>query len=410
LDGSVTDAKVAAGAGILQSKLNLNGVIPPAWLGTTSSRAARGSDAEYKSNKGVVNGYCPLDGNTPPKIPTQYFPTLAGTGTVTSVALALPTHFTISGSPVTSSGTLTAAWAQAPPNSWFGNNTGSNAVPGFKVAALPTGLIPNLDASKITTGTLGPARLPVAVYGTGSAIGAVPNPGISAPPDDYLARDMTYKTIPVPAKVVLITSVALATYTPPAGVRALLVELWGPGGGGGGAQSSAGNLAAGAGGGGGGYASKFYATVAASYSVQAGTGGVPGVGVGGGGGGAGGPATTFGGVTANGGGGGNGDPAGGSTEGVDRTGGVGGVATGGDINMVGSDGGSSIRWSGTVGISGAGAGSAMGGGAVKGVAGPNPGNDGNLYGGGGSGGLSTTTGGSAGGRGANGVIRITEYY
>lgn len=43
--------------------------------------------------------------------PSWATPSSPGTGTVTSVALSLPAELTVSGSPVTSSGTLSAAWA-----------------------------------------------------------------------------------------------------------------------------------------------------------------------------------------------------------------------------------------------------------------------------------------------------------
>src|SRR4030095_11876313 len=62
LPGSVTNASVALNAGILQEKLNLNGNIPTAWLGTTSTTAARGDLAEYLAHKAQPNGYAPLDG------------------------------------------------------------------------------------------------------------------------------------------------------------------------------------------------------------------------------------------------------------------------------------------------------------------------------------------------------------
>lgn len=57
----------------------------------------------------------------------------AGTGTVTSVALSLPAEFTISGSPVTTSGTLTGAWADAAQNAVFaGPSTGGAGTPAFR--------------------------------------------------------------------------------------------------------------------------------------------------------------------------------------------------------------------------------------------------------------------------------------
>jgi coenzyme F420-reducing hydrogenase gamma subunit len=83
--------------------------------------------------------------------------------TVTSVGLALPASvFTVSGSPVTSTGTLTGAFATQAANSVFaGPASGGAVAPTFR--ALVSADIPNLDASRITTGTL-----PVARGGTSS--------------------------------------------------------------------------------------------------------------------------------------------------------------------------------------------------------------------------------------------------
>lgn len=198
LPGSVTDASVAPGAAIAQSKLLLDGDIPTAWLGTTSTTAAQGDLAEYKANKGQPNGYAELDGSG--KIPSGQIPTDVGTGTVTSVALSMPGEFDVTGSPVTGSGTLTADWADQDDLSWFGNMEGAPGPPQFYTDPLPAVLIPDLDTSKVTTGTLDPARLPVAVgLGLGHAGGAVPDPGDGsggALATDYLARDMSYQPLP----------------------------------------------------------------------------------------------------------------------------------------------------------------------------------------------------------------------
>jgi hypothetical protein len=87
----------------------------------------------------------------------------ANVGTVTSVGLSLPAIFNVSGSPVTTSGTLTGALANQNANTIFaGPTTGGAAVPTFR--ALVAADIPNLDAAKITTGTL-----PIARGGTNSA-------------------------------------------------------------------------------------------------------------------------------------------------------------------------------------------------------------------------------------------------
>lgn len=81
-----------------------------------------------------------------------------GSGTVTSVALSLPAIFTVSGSPVTTSGTLSATLASQPANTVFsGPSSGGSATPTFR--PLVAADIPNLDTAKITTGTMATARL-----------------------------------------------------------------------------------------------------------------------------------------------------------------------------------------------------------------------------------------------------------
>jgi hypothetical protein len=84
--------------------------------------------------------------------------TPAGAGTVTSVGLALPNIFSVSGTPVISSGTLTATLATQTANTVFsGPTTGSAATPTFR--ALVAADIPALGASKITSETMATARL-----------------------------------------------------------------------------------------------------------------------------------------------------------------------------------------------------------------------------------------------------------
>ncbi|MBI2900570.1 MAG: hypothetical protein HYY17_10315 [Planctomycetes bacterium] len=78
-------------------------------------------------------------------------------GTVTSVALSMPGQFTVGGSPVTTSGTLTATWSSQAANTVLAAPDGAAGTPSFR--ALVAADIPNLDASKITTGTLADARL-----------------------------------------------------------------------------------------------------------------------------------------------------------------------------------------------------------------------------------------------------------
>jgi hypothetical protein len=66
----------------------------------------------------------------------------AGVGTVLSVGLSLPSIFTVSGSPVTTSGTLTGSLASQSANTFFAAPSGAAGVPIFRTlttADLPTG-------------------------------------------------------------------------------------------------------------------------------------------------------------------------------------------------------------------------------------------------------------------------------
>lgn len=75
-----------------------------------------------------------------------------GSGTVTSVGLSLPSVFTVSGTPVTESGTLTATLANQAANAVFaGPTTGSAATPGFR--ALAPADIPDISSTYLTVAT-----------------------------------------------------------------------------------------------------------------------------------------------------------------------------------------------------------------------------------------------------------------
>ena len=69
-------------------------------------------------------------------------------GTVTSVALSLPAIFTVSGSPVTTTGTLSATFASQTANTHFCAPDGSSGTPTFR--ALTANDIPSLTSSKIS--------------------------------------------------------------------------------------------------------------------------------------------------------------------------------------------------------------------------------------------------------------------
>lgn len=106
----------------------------------------------------------------------------AGTGTVTSVALSMPAIFTVSGSPVTTTGTLTATLANQSANTvWAGPTTGAAAAPTFR-ALVVADLPPIAKASRgpgciftngglLLSGTLtSEIEIPYAFNGTGWTI------------------------------------------------------------------------------------------------------------------------------------------------------------------------------------------------------------------------------------------------
>jgi hypothetical protein len=186
-----------------------------------------------------------------------------------------------------------------------------------------------------------------------------------------------------------------ATWTKPAGLKYVIVEVQAGGGGGGAAWDSE----TASGGGGGGYSKKIIgaSSLGATETVTVGAGGAGGVDSGHG---SAGGTSSFGvHCSATGGGGGNG---GGNFGGAD-----GGVGSNGDLNIKGGGGGGGM---GTSGISGIGGSSFLGGGG-KVVHTNNNGQIGGAYGGGGSG-AADVSGGSRydGGAGAAGIVIVTEYY
>lgn len=84
-------------------------------------------------------------------------------GSVNSVAMSVPNFLSVAGSPITTTGTFVVTLATQSANQVFAGPTiGSAAQPGFR--ALVAADIPNIDAAKLTSGTIGTARL-----GSGSA-------------------------------------------------------------------------------------------------------------------------------------------------------------------------------------------------------------------------------------------------
>lgn len=195
-----------------------------------------------------------------------------------------------------------------------------------------------------------------------------------------------------------------ATWTKPAGLKYVVVEVQAGGGGGGGTTTI--DHACG-GGGGGGFARKVITvgTLGATETVTTGAGGTAGAATGGTGG-TGGTSSFGAHVTASGGVGG--------TDATYGVGGAGGAGASGDFNTEGGDGGGGNGGESTLDVvnSGMGGSSHFGGGArnVGAEAGTVAGVDGNVYGGGGSGAANGTGVDAAGGAGAAGIVIVTEYY
>lgn len=71
-----------------------------------------------------------LKSNGPGAVPSWL--TVTGTGTVTSVGLALPSEITVTGSPVTAAGTLTGAWTNQAANLFLASPNGASGAPTFR--------------------------------------------------------------------------------------------------------------------------------------------------------------------------------------------------------------------------------------------------------------------------------------
>jgi hypothetical protein len=206
----------------------------------------------------------------------------------------------------------------------------------------------------------------------------------------------------------IFTSGTAQTYTKPAGVTNILVEVLGGGGGGGGAAGAASSLGAGAGGGAGGYARLYVAGASSTYTYTVGGGGAGGT--------AGNNAGTAGGTTtfsasslqATGGAGGTGSPANTSNQAV--VGVAGGVGSNGNFNCNGAPGQPGVTFGSVVnnGVPGHGGSSLYGAGGFPPIAANSPGNAAAVYGGGGSGAYAFTSS-QAGGNGAGGLIVAWEF-
>ena len=93
---------------------------------------------------------------TPCDIVTQSCPWAGSIGTVTSVGLALPSStFAVSGSPVTTAGTLTGTFVNQANSTFFANFSGSGGVPSWWTLAAGTGVTLSVTGSRVSINASG---------------------------------------------------------------------------------------------------------------------------------------------------------------------------------------------------------------------------------------------------------------
>ena len=141
----------------------LTGTVPVASGGTGQSSFADGdilvgvtSGATLRKGRLVAGGATTITfDNTTGDFTIDISPT-AGSGTVTSVNLAAPGWLSVSGGPVTGSGTLTLAAPAQAANKVLAAPPSSAGTPDFRLLVADD--VPHLPAAIITSGTLVPAR------------------------------------------------------------------------------------------------------------------------------------------------------------------------------------------------------------------------------------------------------------
>ena len=154
LTGSLVNTDINSAAAIAYSKLALTGSIVTGDLTPGTLLFDR-----WASN-GCTNLQVPQNNGSAWVCKTLLSTDISGgVGSVTSVGLALPALFAVSGSPVTTTGTLTATLAtQAANQLWAGPSSGSAAAPTFRVLAnadLPITGVAAGTYPKVTVNTAG---------------------------------------------------------------------------------------------------------------------------------------------------------------------------------------------------------------------------------------------------------------
>lgn len=161
----------SGGAGIPSFRAMVNADLPASGVTPTTYGDSTHVAQFAVNSKGIITGAA----NVP----------IVGGGGVSSVGLALPAEFSVSGSPVTGSGTLTGVWVTESANFVFaGPVSGGAAVPAFRalvVADLPSGGVGLGDMVRL-------AQVVTAGSQTTAAFSSIPG-GYSALRITYQSRD-----------------------------------------------------------------------------------------------------------------------------------------------------------------------------------------------------------------------------
>lgn len=126
----------------------------------------------------TVNGCVPNPGSATGKVLSDNgtWISVAGTGTVTSVAMTVPTGFSVGGSPITGAGTLAITLSNESANTIFaGPSSGGATTPGFRAmvtADLPAGVSQTIASGSLTLNTTSVGSAACSSAQTATATGA----------------------------------------------------------------------------------------------------------------------------------------------------------------------------------------------------------------------------------------------